>query len=109
VPRLIRVLFAGGEHIEWVDTADLASVLREVLVPHAIRLREAAILGDASAALATLDEHRLLCAHLRGPYGVEHWNRQVERLLTEVTGEPIWSAWYADQPVLVTATDYGVG
>jgi hypothetical protein len=46
---------------------------------------------------------------LRGPYGVEHWNRQVERLLTEVTGEPIWSACYADQPVLVTATDYGVG
>ncbi len=28
------------------------------------------VLGDADAALATLDEHRMLCAHRRGPYGV---------------------------------------
>ena len=56
-----------------------------------LRLREAAILGDAEAALATLDEHRLLCAHRRGPYGVRYWNRQVERWLAEETGEPIWS------------------
>ena len=68
-----------------------------------LRLRQAAVLGDGPAALATLDEHRLLCAHRRGPYGVQHWNRQVERWLTEATGEPIWSSWYAGRPVLVTA------
>ena len=83
--------------------------LRKVLVPHALALREAAMLGDGEAALATLDEHRLLCAHRRGPYGVRHWNRQVERWLTEATGEPIWSAWYAGRPILVTANDYGLG
>jgi exodeoxyribonuclease V alpha subunit len=107
--RAIEVLRAGGEHIEWIDAEDPTADLRKVLQPHALRLREAGVLGDGAAALATLAEHRLLCAHRRGPYGVQHWNRQVERWLTEATGEPIWSSWYAGRPVLVTANDYGLG
>jgi exodeoxyribonuclease V alpha subunit len=59
-------------------------------------------------ALQTLGEHRLLCAHRRGPYGVRFWNRQVERWLAEDTGEPIWSEWYAGRPMLVTSNDYGL-
>ncbi|HEX2285049.1 MAG TPA: ATP-binding domain-containing protein, partial [Mycobacterium sp.] len=106
------VLSAGpqdvGEHIEWIESEDPTDRVRRVVEPHALRLREAAVLGDATAALATLDEHRLLCAHRRGPHGVAHWNRQVERWLTEATGEPIWSSWYAGRPVLVTANDYGL-
>ena len=105
----LAVLAAGGEHIEWLDVDDPAAALRRVLLPQALRLREAAVLGNATAALATLDEHRLLCAHRRGPHGVQHWNRQVERWLTESTGEPIWSDWYVGRPVLVTANDYGLG
>jgi len=105
----IEVLRAGGEHIEWIDAEDPTADLRKVLQPHALRLREAGVLGDGGAALTTLAEHRLLCAHRRGPYGVQHWNRQVERWLTEATGEPIWTAWYAGRPVLVTANDYGLG
>jgi exodeoxyribonuclease V alpha subunit len=107
--RAIEVLRAGGEHIEWIETADPREKLRKVLVRHAVALRTAAILGDEVAALEVLDEHRLLCAHRRGPFGVQHWNRQVERWLTEETGEPIWSSWYAGRPVLVTANDYGLG
>ncbi len=38
------------------------------------------------AAVAALDEHRLLCAHREGPHGVRHWNRQVERWLAERPG-----------------------
>uniref|UniRef100_A0A5Q5CC45 RecBCD enzyme subunit RecD n=1 Tax=Mycobacterium sp. (strain JLS) TaxID=164757 RepID=A0A5Q5CC45_MYCSJ len=105
---VIGLLRDGGPDIEWFDTDNPADRLRKVLVPHALRLREAAILGDGPAALATLDEHRLLCAHRRGPYGVRHWNRQVERWLTDATGEPIWSDWYAGRPLLVTANDYGL-
>ena len=105
----IEVLRAGGEHIEWIDAEDPTADLRKVLQPHALRLREAGVLGDGGAALATLAEHRLLCAHRRGPHGVQHWNRQVERWLTEATGEPIWTSWYAGRPVLVTANDYGLG
>ena len=106
--QVIEVLRAGGEHIEWIDTDQPAEHLRKLVVPQALRLREAAILGNAEVALATLDEHRLLCAHRRGPYGVRFWNRQVERWLAEETGEPIWSEWYAGRPVLVTANDYGL-
>jgi exodeoxyribonuclease V alpha subunit len=107
--RVIDVLRAGGDHIEWINTDDPTEHLRRVLVPHGLRLRQAAVLGDAAAALATLDEHRLLCAHRRGTYGIQHWNRQVERWLTEATGEPIWSSWYAGRPLLVTTNDYGLG
>ena len=103
------MLQAGGDHIEWLDTDDPAERLRKVLLPHALRLREAAILGDVRAALSTLDEHRLLCAHRRGPFGVRYWNRQVERWLTDATGEPLWTEWYAGRPVLVTPNDYGLG
>jgi exodeoxyribonuclease V alpha subunit len=105
----VEVLRAGGDNIEWVDTDDPSEHLRRVVVPQARRLREAAILDNAGVALQTLDEHRLLCAHRRGPYGVRFWNRQVERWLSEETGEPIWSDWYAGRPLLVTANDYGLG
>nr|WP_234712795.1 exodeoxyribonuclease V subunit alpha [Mycolicibacterium komanii] len=105
---VVEVLRSGGEHIEWVDTEEPSEHLRKVLVPNAIALRTAAILGDADTALAILAEHRLLCAHRRGPFGVRYWNHQVERWLSELTGEPIWSTWYAGRPVLVTANDYGL-
>ena len=107
--RAIEVLRSGGEHLEWIDAEDPRDKLRTVLVRHAVALRTAAILGDAQAALTVLDEHRLLCAHRRGPFGVTQWNRQVERWLTEETGDPIWSSWYPGRPVLVTANDYGLG
>ena len=107
--RVIEVLRGGDEHIEWIDTEQPIEHLRKVVVPHALRLRQAAVLGDRESALATLAGHRLLCAHRRGPFGVRYWNRQVERWLAADTGEPIWSSWYAGRPVLVTANDYGLG
>ena len=70
---------------------------------------EAAEAGDADRALALLDRRRLLCAHREGPFGVRHWNTQVERWLGEATGEPIYASWYAGRPLLVTANDYGLG
>lgn len=103
------VLAAGGDHIEWVDSDQPTGVLRKVLVPQALALREAAVLGDDAEALRTLDRHRLLCAHRRGPYGVAYWNRQTERWLAERTDMPLWAAWYPGRPVLVTANDYGLG
>ena len=107
--RVMELLVAGDEHNEFVDTKDPASRLREILVPHLVRVRTAAAAGAFSAALSALDEHRLLCAHREGPRGVRHWNRQLERWLTEETGEPIWSEWYVGRPILVTANDYGLG
>ena len=107
--RTLALLAQADEHIEWMDTPDPAAVLRKILVPHALALREAAVLGDAAAALEALEEHRMLCAHRRGPYGVGYWNRQVERWVAEQTDMPLWAAWYPGRPVLVTANDYGLG
>lgn len=103
--RALEVLASGDPHVEWSKDSD---GLRDVLVPHALALRAASQAGEATAALAVLDEHRLLCAHRHGPFGVTHWNRQVERWITEETGEPHWAAWYVGRPILVTANDYGL-
>lgn len=105
----LQILADGGDHIEWVVTEKPADTLRKVLVPHALRLREAAVLGDAGATLEILEQHRMLCAHRNGPYGVTYWNRQIERWLSEQTDIPLWSQWYVGRPVLVTANDYGLG
>ncbi len=107
--RVIELLAAGGEHLEWVADGDPAERLRAVLLPHALRVREAARLGDARAALATIDEHRLLCAHREGGYGVHRWNKQVRHWVSDRTGDPAWADWYAGRPLLVTANDYGLG
>ncbi|WP_255788855.1 exodeoxyribonuclease V subunit alpha, partial [Mycobacteroides abscessus] len=103
--RAVEVLASGDPHMEWSTDSE---GLRDVLVSQALALRAASLSGDATAALAVLDEHRMLCAHRHGPFGVTHWNRQVERWITEETGEPHWAPWYAGRPILVTANDYGL-
>ena len=100
--RSTRVSFVEGEE-------DPAAALREVLLGDALALRAAAEAGDAEEALAALARHRLLCAHRDGPWGVDHWNRTVERWITEETDDPLWDDWYVGRPVLVTANDYGLG
>ncbi|SON58918.1 RecBCD enzyme subunit RecD [Mycobacterium simulans] len=108
----LALLRSGDDHIEYLERGkaddDPTARMRAILVPHALRLREAALLGAVDIALGLLDEHRLLCAHRRGPFGVQHWNRQVESWLAEETGQPPWSPWYAGRPLLVTANGYGL-
>jgi exodeoxyribonuclease V alpha subunit len=106
--QALALLRSDDDHIEFIEDDDATDAMRSVLVPHALRLREAALFGADDVALATLDEHRLLCAHREGPYGVRHWNRQVEKWLSEETGQPPWSEWYPGRPLLVTANDYGL-
>ncbi|HEY3531322.1 MAG TPA: exodeoxyribonuclease V subunit alpha [Nocardioides sp.] len=110
--RVVDLLAAGGGHVELLDASDPAVLarLRERLVRHALRLREAASSGDAAGAIAILEQHRLLCAHRDGPWGVGHWNRLVERSLAERTGLPIGGGheWYAGRPLLLTSNDYGL-
>ena len=106
--RALALLRSGDEHIEFVEDDDATDPMRAILLPHALRLREAALFGAEDVALATLDEHRLLCAHREGPCGVRHWNRRVQMWLSEETGQPPWSEWYPGRPLLVTANDYGL-
>ncbi len=111
--RVLALLRDGGPEIELIDPDDAAAAerVRRTVLEHALAVRAAALAGDADGAVAALDRHRLLCAHRQGPYGVQHWNRLVERWLGEATGGPVgWGQeWYAGRPLLVTANDYGLG
>lgn len=106
--QAMQILLGGGEHLEFVDTEDPTDALRAAVLPHALAVRAAAA-ESGPAALRALDRHRLLCAHREGPFGVRRWNRQVERWISEETGEALWGQWYLGRPVLVTANDYGLG
>jgi exodeoxyribonuclease V alpha subunit len=70
---------------------------------------DAARAGDAKLALAALGGFRVLCAHRRGPYGVETWTDRIERwLAAEVDGFGAEGQWYVGRPLLVTENDYGL-
>ena len=86
-----------------------APVLQPTLLDAALAIRLHAEAGDTDAAIAALGRHRLLCAHREGPYGVAHWNRQVEHWLSQATGDPLYQSMYVGRPLLVTANDYGLG
>jgi exodeoxyribonuclease V alpha subunit len=67
------------------------------------------VAGDARAALAALDRHRVLCAHRTGPFGVEDWSWQIERWLAEDRDGPPEGTFYLGRPLLVTANDHLLG
>jgi exodeoxyribonuclease V alpha subunit len=116
--EVLAVLESGRDDVTWlpidIGAADglqaaLAGV-REAVVGSGRRLIDAARHGDAEAALACLDEVRLLCAHRRGPYGVEQWVAEAEKwLATDVEDFDPSQAWYVGRPVLVTSNDYQLG
>jgi len=111
---VLSLLHGDDPAMVLVDPDDEGALdgVRALLLRHALAIREAALVGDAAAAIAALDDHRLLCAHREGPWGVQHWNRLVERWLGDATGQPVgpgWGhEWYAGRPLLVTANDYGL-
>lgn len=85
--------------------------LRERMVSHGAAMVTAARQGRVGEALASLEVHRLLCAHRRGPFGVAMWSRQVEDWLTAaVPGFDPTLTWYPGRPLLVTqnAADLGL-
>jgi exodeoxyribonuclease V alpha subunit len=106
----LRLLRSGSASVRLVDPADAEAMagLRQHVADAAYAVNLAADQGDGLTATALLDEHRLLCAHRRGPFGVTGWNREVERLLAERTGITHYEEWYSGRPVLITANDRGL-
>jgi len=86
---------------------DDVEALRADVVRSSAAVTSAAVLGDVDGALAALEEHRLLCAHREGPYGVADWDRRAREWVAAASSvRPDPSGWYAGQPLLVTANDY---
>ncbi|GAB3586426.1 exodeoxyribonuclease V subunit alpha [Calidifontibacter terrae] len=106
---VLAAIDAAGESVTFVETdtpsaQDLAPVLR-----HAVELRQAAVAGDADAALDLLGRSRLLCAHRSGPFGTGRWNRLIEQALSEQFPEIGHQPMYFGRPVLITRNDYALG
>jgi exodeoxyribonuclease V alpha subunit len=110
--EVMGILRSREPDVEFIDVPDGDSVdatgLRDDVVASASALLAAARSGDADTALGMLDQHRLLCAHRRGPYGVSRWAVEIERwLAAEKDGFDAGRGdWYVGRPLLVTANDY---
>lgn len=103
----LELLRAGGDMLELLGPDEIAAVRADV-VATAHRVTTAALAGDAAAALGAFESHRLLCAHRRGPYGVEHWDRSAAEWAAAAGAGPETrtGTWYPGQPLLVTANDH---
>lgn len=120
IDRMAAAVLAGDEDAAVTIATEAGEVelaadvqhtdLVERVTASGLAMLDAARAGDATAALAALDQHRLLCGHRGGPYGVAWWSRQVEGWLaaaddqTRLAGE-----WYPGRPLLVTANSPDLG
>ena len=91
-------------HPQHADSAAGIDVVRELAFSAADAMVRAAVDGDTAAALAAVGSVRILCAHRRGPDGIERWNARVETWLAAAGHRA--AHWYPGRPVLVTANDY---
>ena len=108
-PAALAALSGGREAVRWLPadpTAAEPEPVRDMAVEAGVRLIARARAGDAGAALAALGDFRLLCAHRRGPHGVEAWTARVEGWL-EPHGA-VRGTLYPGCPLLVGANDYGL-
>lgn len=94
--------------VRFVDTTELTDADAEAAASgraarQARDVAAAAQAGDVDAALRAMGEHRLLCAHRDGPYGVSSWNERLEREV-RLYADPS-RPWYPGRPVVVTRND----
>jgi exodeoxyribonuclease V alpha subunit len=88
----------------WPTGEGALAGVRDLVTADARAMIAHALAGDATAALAAALRTRVLCAHRRGPEGVQVWNAAIEGWVHDV---PVWRRpeWYAGRPVMVTAND----
>ena len=106
--RVLELIGSSGDDspVTLVDPDDLDGV-RASVVAWAHSLREAAGSGDARRAVDALRGHRVLCAHRAGRFGVAGWSRRITGWTADDLGGAAMygGAWYAGEPLLVTAND----
>ncbi|MFH2008251.1 MAG: exodeoxyribonuclease V subunit alpha [bacterium] len=64
--------------------------------------------AEPAQMLDALGRYRILCAHRRGPFGVEAVNAAVAGALQAARRLHPTGRWYAGQPVLITQNDYAL-
>jgi exodeoxyribonuclease V alpha subunit len=81
--------------------APLERIVREGFAPYLAA-------STPLARLEALSAFRVLCAHRRGPLGVERINAQIERLLASTGAIEPSGRWYDGRPILITENDYAL-
>ncbi len=105
------ILEAQRETITWVPVTasawgDVPPELERLALDAAEGVYDAALEGDARAAVDALGAIRLLCAHRRGGSGVEAWNERIAELLGQTRpGSSGTRGFAVGTPWLVTAND----
>ncbi|WP_407937064.1 exodeoxyribonuclease V subunit alpha [Kineosporia babensis] len=115
--RAVDVLYSASDAVDFVELADDTRPGPEQLEPiraevraGAAQVMAAAAAGDGVAALAGLEQHRLLCTHRRGPRGVQLWSDLAAGWIFEDHPVvPRSDGRYAGEPLLVTTNDYESG
>ncbi len=100
----------------WIETeagvdqldGDAVAPVRDALRAVGAQVLDAARQGRAADALAALDRVRLLCAHRRGPSGLEAWTETIERWLA-AGGTAVHERNYVGRPVVVRRNDRALG
>ena len=113
----LDILRSGAPEVELVEvdddatpTGDQVVGVQADVVASGGALHAAASRGDTVAALESLDGHRLLCAHRRGPRGVLMWSAIAARWVADEHPVAMLAGGrYVGEPLLVTANDYEIG
>jgi exodeoxyribonuclease V alpha subunit len=111
---VLAVLDDPPDGVRWIavdsgaDGAEQAlSPVRERVLEAARSVIDAARAGRAQEAIDALGSFRLLCAHRRGPQGVDTWTARIEAWLgDELDDFAADRRWYVGRPILVSANDY---
>jgi len=107
--RVVELIESGLDGVTLAASA-AQTELRSVVTGSGLTMIDAARSGRVEDALAALDQHRLLCAHRSGPFGVALWSRQIEDwLLAAGAGFDPFDSWYPGRPVLVTQNNPELG
>ncbi len=108
--RVLERLTSGGPDLRWIAVGEGARGPKGPLEA-AVLEGYAALCASAQPdqALAALGRFRVLCAHRRGPLGVEGMNRLAERTLSEASRLRATGTFYSHRPLLVRSNDYGLG
>lgn len=106
VDATLDVLGSGAGDVVWWPDAQREDGLAPALVDAAVAGYAPALgPGDPAARLAALDGFRVLCAHRRGPDGLEHVGPLIEAALTDAGLIRPRGRWYDGRPILVTRND----
>jgi exodeoxyribonuclease V alpha subunit len=100
-PALPSVSLMEGDTFEEL-TASLSLRVQRHYVPYMIE-------KDSLARLNRFHQFRILCAHRKGPLGVDAINRVVAGMLKQQTGMETGGEWFDGRPIMVTRNDYQMG